>query len=48
MGLFVITKIPLWKHTKSITIKCKTTSESASPKDQYGMLGEEKMHAVLI
>jgi len=42
MGLFVITKIPLWKHTKNITINHKTTSKSASPKDQYGMLGEGK------
>jgi hypothetical protein len=42
MGLFVITKVPLWKHTKSITINRKTTSKSASPKDQYGILGEEK------
>jgi len=42
MGLFAITKIPLWKHTKSITVNRKTTSKNASPKDQYGMLGEEK------
>jgi hypothetical protein len=42
MGLFVIMKLPLWKHTKSITIILKTTNKSASPKDQFGVHGEEK------